>query len=425
MIRLGVALLATVLVGTAIADDAKVPTAEAASIIDDRSAALTEPDVEAEVVPDVAPDVASDAEAGADQAFRAAQQLAARGDPESVARALEAFERLGAARPVTRWTDDAWAEAARLAELSGDHGRARRALAQVIATGTDTRLVRRARAALARLDAATEAGRWDAVAATHERLVNAVFGGDDPRAELAELEALVAEHPAYPRASAVRLAIARGWEQEGQPARALRWYRAAADSAPVDTASAARLELVRALIRAGALDEATAELGRVRDLADPVGVARTVVMLRRAHLRAWLRPAAWLVLAILLAAVLVSLRRALGSVSRVVGRLARPPSEALFLAPLALALVVTASAGNPLVARAVRDLAVGGVLLAWLSGVAVDAARGPRRRLSWLRLALHVGLVLVAVTAMTYLALDRDHLLSHLGETWRAGPNLR
>src|SRR4051794_11431726 len=74
--------------------------------------------------------------------LRDAQQRAAAGDPT----AIDALEGLGAARPVTRWTDDAWRSAAQLAERSRDYARARRDLEQVIATTDDEHVVSRARA---------------------------------------------------------------------------------------------------------------------------------------------------------------------------------------------------------------------------------------------------------------------------------------
>src|SRR5690349_12491981 len=81
-------------------------------------------------------------EATMDLAFREAEARAAAGDP----RAIDVLEALGAQRPITRWSDDAWSEAARLAERTGDFTRERRDLEQVVAIATDEALARRARA---------------------------------------------------------------------------------------------------------------------------------------------------------------------------------------------------------------------------------------------------------------------------------------
>jgi len=375
---------------------------------------------------DVAPDPV---EVAADAAFRAAQQRAAAGDPA----ALDAYEAIGNGRPITRWTDDAWAEAARLAERAGDYVRARRALEQVIAIGTDDQLVRRARGTLARLAAFTGDGRWDAVAKEHERLVTAVFGGDDPRAELVALAALVDEQPAYPRANAVRGAIARGWEQEGDRAVALRWYRAAAVAGVTEPGRRSHLELVRALLRAGELDAAEAEIGRLVHgeqvagamVVDGAGLAAVRAQLAIARQRAWVRRGLWAAIGALLLVVVLALRREVGSLVAAGRRLARPPIEVLFLAPLAGVLILVAYRGNPLVARAVRDIAVGGVAIAWISGVLLEAVRTRHGRVPVRRALIHAGVALVAVAAMAYLALDRDRLLDLVDETWRGGPGMR
>lgn len=380
---------------------------------------------------DVAPDPI---ELAADEAFRAAQQRAAAGDPE----ALDAFEAIGNGRPITRWTDDAWAEAARLAERAGDYLRARRALDQVIATGTDDQLVRRARGTLARLAAMTGDGRWDAVAKEHERLVTAVFGGDDPRAELAALAALVDQHPAYPRANGVRGAIARGWEQEGDRALALRWYRAAAVAGVTEPGRRSHLELVRALLRADDLDAAEAEIGLLvrgeqgagagragATVVDGAGLAAVREQLAVARQRAWIRRGLWAAIGVLLLVALLTLRRELGSLAAAGRRLARPPIEVLFLAPLAAVLILVGYSGNPLVAHAVRDIALGGVVIAWISGVLFEAVRARHGRVPVRRALIQAGVALVAVAAMAYLALDRDRLLDLVDETWRGGPGLR
>ena len=158
-----------------------------------------------------------------ERAFQDASRRAAAGDPG----AIDAFEAAGATRPVSRWSDDAWAEAARLAERARDFDRARRDLEHAIALATEPLVLRRLRADLARLGKLTGDGGWSAVAAEHDRLITEAADGDDPTAELEALERLVRAHPGYPRAPVVRWAIARGWDQEGEPARARATMREA------------------------------------------------------------------------------------------------------------------------------------------------------------------------------------------------------
>ncbi len=353
--------------------------------------------------------------------FRDALEDAARGDPT----AIDQLEHLGRDRPTTRWTDDAWAEAARLAEGAGDLARARAALDQVIAIGSDDQLVRRATAARARLAAATGDGAWDDVAREHDRLVASAFGGDDPRAELEALERLVQDHPTYPRVNQVRAAIARGWEIEASGSRALVWYRAAADAEP---GGRSHLELVRAALRLGELELAATELSalqrsRARAVTDyDLTLARRE--LGRARDRRTTRIASWCILAAIVAAALARLRwleRSLGAALR---RLVRPPTEATYLVPLAVLLVVVAYQGNPLVARAVRDIAIAGVGLAWLSASVLDATRARRGSIVARPLVVHILALLIAIAAAVYLAVDRDRLLDLIGETWRGGPGL-
>jgi hypothetical protein len=356
----------------------------------------------------------ADPEADADRAFRAASQQAVANHPA----ALEAFEQLGAARPVTRWTDDAWAEAGRLAERAGDYARARRAYEQAVAVSSDERLVARARSALARIASLTADGRWDAVTREHERLVSVVFGGDDPQVELAALEQLVTLHPDYPRVNAIRLALGRGWEAEGDRARAQAWLRAAADAEP-----AARVQLVRALIRAGALDAAEHELARVEG-GDPVAVASAHAALATAKERAWIARGMWSVVALVALAAAVMFRRVTGSWRAAARRLVRPPGEVVFLIPIAAVLVVVAQTGNPLVARAVTWIVVAGVVITWISGALLDAMRARGAVPLW-RLGPHVLAVVLAVGAVGYLAILRSGSLDFVLETWRAGHALR
>lgn len=354
---------------------------------------------------------AADPETDADAAFKHAGELAAKQDPT----AIDAYEAIGRARPATRWTDDAWAEAARLAEQARDYARARMDLEQLVALGAsaDERLVARARGSLARL-AEIGGAEWDAVRADHERLASELYAErGDPTATLEALAALVHAHPRYPRANAVRLALAQGWESEGDRAGALAWYRAAAEDAVAERGQLARITYARALIRAGelagaegvlaALDPALVDAAEARSAGEELAIAR-----HRRTVRWGL--AAGLALAV--AAVLAIHRTQLR-------RLARPPTEVWFLAPLALLLALVALPGNPLIARAVRWIGVAGVALAWLSGGLLELAPRP---LTARRAVVHAALTIVTAAAAVYLIVDALGLLDLLGETWRGGP---
>ncbi len=278
---------------------------------------------------------AADPEGDADAAFRAAQAGATRGEPG----ALDALEAIGRARPLTRWTDDAWAAAARLAEQRTDFARARRDLAEVIATTADDVTRRRAEAALARLAGTTgPAGEWDAVVAEHDQLTGVILSGaGDPKPALAQLTALLAAHPTYPGATAARLVIAQGWERDGEQARGIAVLDEAIAAAPTaELRGRARYAAVHARIHARELAAARADLAAIASAptADPMVVMQLEAALATAEQRARIRLAIWRGLALAAAVALWRARRDAGS-WRVAGRaVLRPPVEVWYLAPV-------------------------------------------------------------------------------------------
>jgi hypothetical protein len=359
-------------------------------------------------------------EAAADRAFRAAVERSAAGDPG----AIDRFEALAAERPITRWTDNAYGEAARLAEQAGDFARARRNLAQVVAVGTDGALVARARAALDRLARATGGGRWDEVARQDARLLALANAGGDPRAALAALEELVRANPGYPRATMLRLTIGRGWEREGHGGRALAQLRAALAGASAEDRTRAGLELARALIRRRDLGEAAAVLDALAagPGADRAAIASVREALAVAEARAYLRGALWIALALIAACAALALRRDAGSWRAAGRRLARPPAEVLFLVPIAVVLALVARTGNPLVADAVAAIFGVGIAVAWISGALLEAARAGRGAVSARRALVHAVLAAAAVGGAAYLAVDRGRMIDLVAETWAHGP---
>ena len=279
-----------------------------------------------------------------------------------------------------------------------------------------------------RLAAATGAGRWDAVARERDRLLAEASGGGDPRAALAALEELAGANPAFPGAAMLRLAIGRGWEREGEGARAIAQLRAAlAGATAAAERSHAGLELARALIRRRELGEAAAVLEALAagPGADRAALADVRATLAAAETRAHLRRGLWIGLAVLAAAAAAVLRRDAGSWRAAARRLARPPGEVLFLLPIAAVLAVVARTGNPLVADAVLAIAGTGVAVAWISGVLLDAARTRRGALGVPRLALQALLAAGAIGGAAYLAVDRGRLIDLVAETWEHGPASR
>jgi hypothetical protein len=355
----------------------------------------------------------ADPEADADRAFRDASVRATLDAPA----AIEQFEAIGTARPITRWTDDAWSEVARLAERAGDFARARRALGEVLATSRDDKTLQRARAALARLNADTSGGTWDAVKRDHARLLGDVYDGGDPSAALTALETLARTNPGYPRRVDLALAIARGWELEGHGDRALGWYRTAMEIATVELQRAG-LARARAQIREGELDGARATLDTLaaRTDADRFPLADVRASLEARETRVRIRWMMWIVLALVTIVATVAFRRATGTWRGAARRITKPPIEALFLLPVAAVLVVISQTGNPLVGNSVTAIVIGGFAITWLNGSLLEAWRSR----TWQHVLGHVAAALVATGALVYLA--TEHHIDLIAETWEHGP---
>jgi len=182
------------------------------------------------------------------------------------------------------------------------------------------------------------------------------------------------------------------------------------------------LDLARMLVRAGELDQARAVVRTASAApdADRPAFRDVVASIDEAEQRRWTRGLLIGVLALLVVVAAWTLRRATGSWGAAARRIARPPSEVVFLVPLTVLLVVVGETGNPLVARAVRTIAIAGVVIAWMSGAVVEAMRC-RAPIGLGRIALHAALAVLAVAICAYLALDRDRVVDLLLETLRGG----
>src|SRR5690606_38732310 len=134
------------------------------------------------------------------------------------------------------------------------------------------------------------------------RLLAQLPQGGDPRVTLAQLEQLARAHPGYPRAPMLMVAIAAAWERAVECDRAIAWLR---EAETVATTRADQLhvaaELVRTLIRSGALATAENELALLSRDAGPGLVNSLRKMLDRAKLRRTARYVCWGILAVLAA----------------------------------------------------------------------------------------------------------------------------
>lgn len=99
----------------------------------------------------------------------------------------------------------------------------------------------------------------------------------------------------------------------------------------------------------------------------------------------------------------------------------RPPTEVLFLAPVAVVLVVIAFAARAVVAPAVAQISIAGIVFAWLSGTTLDLLR-VRGRGVRIRSIVHALACGAGAIAIGYIAIVHGELLELLAETVQAGP---
>jgi tetratricopeptide (TPR) repeat protein len=136
--------------------------------------------------------------------------------------------------------------------------------------------------------------------------------------------------------------------------------------------------------------------------------------------RARLYSASWVALIIGGALLLLSLVEAIvrGGVKAPAWH---PPVEVMFIAPVAAVVVAAAFAIDRLIAPAVVQILVTGLLAAWVSGATIDLLRTRGRHIV-LRSVLQFVACGSIVLAVGYIAMSRDGLLDMLTETVKFGP---
>lgn len=139
---------------------------------------------------------------------------------------------------------------------------------------------------------------------------------------------------------------------------------------------------------------------------------------RRAH-RLYL--GAWVALLVAAAGLLASLVEACLRGGRRRPPL-RPPTEVLFLAPVAVVLTAIAFGARAIVTPAVAQISGIGVAFAWISGTTLDVLR-TRGRGVRLRALLHIAACAAGAVAIGYIAIVHGGLVDLLAETVQAGPS--
>jgi tetratricopeptide (TPR) repeat protein len=258
---------------------------------------------------------------------------------------------------------------------------------------------------------------------------------NDPEAEMASIaavEALLAEHPTWPGTPRALLWLAEIHRRAGRDHDALaRYLQAARDWPTSDEAVHAWRGAGDMAARLGRFDEAERHYRSI-PVSEPAAQRSrddALAGLTRSRLRARVYLACFAIIAAVLLGLLASLRQATGSARAALRALTRVPTEVLFMLPIAALLTAGSFTGHESIGPAVTLVCAGGLVLAWLSGAGLDAARAPDsaaelRRLRRLRPLAHAAAVALAVLALCYIALHRGHLVDMILETVRFGPDM-
>jgi hypothetical protein len=133
------------------------------------------------------------------------------------------------------------------------------------------------------------------------------------------------------------------------------------------------------------------------------------------RLRARIYVIAWIVLVAVFGGLVASLAYAAWRARRLP---LRPPIEILYAAPVAAVLVIASFTAHRAIGPAVTRIAGIGLVLAWLSGTALELRPGRARAI------VNVLACIVGVLAIAYIAVTRDGLIDMLIETVRFGPDV-
>ncbi len=310
-------------------------------------------------------------------------------------------------------------------ERLGQPQRALELYRQIVELEPGSRLARRAERRLEILSAAIDPVVGGAVLAEYNDIL---YGYASRSAEESEnrMRALLARHPNAPIADEARYWLAASLEREGRLIAAERWYRSVHRlhrRSPL--AWRARKAEADVLLMRGRYDDAASAYRKL--ITDSTGASRRIAedalaaaLRERSQARlAWL---GWAGLAVFLAFIVVSSRRAVGSWPLAARGLLRPPGELLFMLPVALLFAAAAATVNILVGRAVLYVLGGSLLVTWTSGATLEMWHRARGRLRAHLVLVHVLCALLAIACITYVAVTSERVVELLAETWKHGP---
>jgi TolA-binding protein len=350
--------------------------------------------------------------------FRAATALVAQ---ERYSEAADALVALADDAPAGVHADDALFTAGQLyEERLGDPVRALELYERITSTHPHSRTAlaasRRARALRAELG--SEPGAAQAVAAFAD--IRHRYAERDPAESIERMETLLREHRGWPGEPRAVLWLASVHERERRLEAAASRYREVVERWPTSPSAfdahrgAARIAIERERFADAVqhIDALTAGDGIARQRA--ASEMNASLALARTRARAY--STSFGALGAVAIFLLVSLRLGAGSWRASTRALLRPPTEAIYFAPVGAVLIAAALTGHEDIAPATALIVLGGFAVTWLSGAALTVA--PTR---W-RAVSHAAAAALAIAAIIYIALHRTRLIDLILQTVRFGP---
>ncbi len=346
------------------------------------------------------------------------------------AEAANKFVALADANPEHRLADDALFAAGKLFEER--LGKPQRAVAiyrRLLAKYPDSREALGAKRRLDELVKGLGAGGKGAAALAAYTDVLQRFHLRDQSDSIRRMEALVRTFPKWSGLPKAMLWLGARHEGANRLAQADKWYRAAAELAEQRTTAPDRDEhLFEAYRGAGTIAARRGQFDRARGYFErmPVGDDASKRHARDrllADLGARKRRTTWYVIAIgvlvlLLGAGIASLRLNSESWAASARALLRPPTEIVFMIPIAGVLMLASFTGHHPTAKAVTIITFGSLVITWLNGVAISTPKS-----SQLRTWLHLAGSGIAALALIYIALHLTDLIDQMKTALRLGPD--
>lgn len=351
------------------------------------------------------------------------------------AAAATAFVALADAAPDSALADDALFTAAKLyEERLADPARARTLYTRLVDAYPDSRTALAARRRLDDLTAAIGPDHQGAQALARFTDILQHFTERGERESLTMAEAVLADYPDWPSRSRVLTWMGDVHQRGSRHRLALTRYLQAAKAAEAAGAEARAEAQVAAYRGAG---EAALALGRF-DAAEgyfrqmPVGADPSRIRsledalerVERARLRALLYVLSFAVIAVVVLLFIGLLRTAASTWHEALRAARTVPPEAVFMLPIAGILMAASLTAHYAIAPAVAVICIGGLTITWLSGIGLLAARARREGIGPWRPAVHALASVLAVIALTYIALHHNRLVDMIIETVRFGPDV-